>query len=116
MIDPPYSEAYAQSLYGVEYPRPSHLLREAARVVRPGGRIALVHYITAKPAPGTRFVKAFGLSTGFDMPMRAIAIYERENASIATGETPLPPPYSARRVGRRRLRHVVPRVQRGSAS
>lgn len=91
MIDPPYSEAYAKSLYGVEYPRPSHLLREAARVVRPGGRIALVHYITAKPAPGTRFVKAFGLSTGFDMPMRAIAIYEKNHPSFATGEMPPPP-------------------------
>jgi hypothetical protein len=88
MIDPPYSEAYALSLYGVDYPRPSHLLREAARVVRPGGRIALVHYITAKPAPGTRFVKAFGLSTGFDMPMRAISIYEREHPSMDTGEPP----------------------------
>lgn len=92
MIDPPYSEVYAKSLYGVDYPRPSHLLREAARVVRPGGRIALVHYITAKPAPGTRFVKAFGLSTGFDMPMRAIAIYEREQPAVLESETPERPP------------------------
>lgn len=85
MIDPPYSEAYARSLYNVDYPRPSHLLREAARVVRPGGRIALVHYITAKPAPGTRFVKAFGLSTGFDMPMRAVSIYERDHPELELG-------------------------------
>lgn len=83
MIDPPYSDAYARSLYGVGYPRPSHLLREAARVVRRGGRIAIVHYITPKPAPGTRFVKAFGLSTGFDMPMRAVSIYQRDDAELA---------------------------------
>lgn len=83
MIDPPYSADYAKSLYGVEYPRPSHLLREAARVVRPGGRIALVHYITAKPVAGTRFVKAFGLSTGFDMPMRAVSIYERDQKGLS---------------------------------
>jgi SAM-dependent methyltransferase len=83
LIDPPYTAAYAKGLYGVDYPRPSHLLREAARVVRPGGRIGLVHYITAKPVPGTRFVRAFGLSTGFDMPMRAVSIYERDQPHLA---------------------------------
>lgn len=82
MLDPPYCEEYARSLYKVEYPRPSHLLVEAARVVRPGGRIAIVHYITPKPVPGTCFVKAFGLSTGFDMPMRALTIYEREQPRL----------------------------------
>ena len=82
MMDPPYSADYAKILYGVDYPRPSHLLREAARLVRPGGRIALVHYITAKPVAGIRFVKAFGLSTGFDMPMRAVSIYERDQPTF----------------------------------
>lgn len=85
MLDPPYCEDYARSLYGVEYPRPSHLLREAARVVRPGGRIVLVHYITAAPAEGTRFVKALGLSIGFDAPMRAVSIYERDHTGLALG-------------------------------
>jgi len=88
MLDPPYCPEYAESLYGVEYPRPSHLLREAARVVRPGGRIAIVHYITPKPVAGTRFVKAFGLSTGFDMPMRAVTVFERFMPGIDMGETP----------------------------
>lgn len=83
MLDPPYCEEYAKSLYGIEYPRPSHLLREAARVVRPGGRIAMVHYITPKAVAGLRFVKAFGLSTGFDMPMRAVTVFEREQTRLA---------------------------------
>ena len=85
LIDPPYTAHYAKELYGLDYPRPSHLLREAARVIWPGGRIALVHYITPKPVAGTRFVKAFGLSTGFDMPMRAVTIYERDQAELALG-------------------------------
>lgn len=83
LIDPPYSAHYARELYGVEYPRPSQLLREAVRVIAPSGRIGLVHYITAKPVPGIRFVRAFGLSTGFDMPMRAVSIYERDQAELA---------------------------------
>lgn len=83
MIDPPYNAHYATSLYGVDYPRPAHLLREAMRVVRPGGRVIIVHYITPKPVRGSRFVKAFGLSTGFDMPMRAVSIYERAHPELA---------------------------------
>jgi hypothetical protein len=77
LIDPPYTEHYAQTLYGTDYPRPSHLLREAARVVRHGGRIGFVHYITPNPPDGCIYIKSFGLSTGFGYPMRAITIYER---------------------------------------
>lgn len=82
MLDPPYCETYAKSLYGIEYPRPCDLLREAARVVRPGGRIVFVHYITPKAVEGTRFVRAFGLSTGFDMPMRAVTVFERDQPRL----------------------------------
>ena len=77
LIDPPYTPQYAKDLYGVEYPRPSHLLREAARVVRPSGRIGFVHYLVPMPPPGCSFVKVLGLSTGFGFPMRAVTIFEK---------------------------------------
>lgn len=82
LLDPPYTEHYARDLYGVDYPRPSHLLREAARVVRPCGRIGFVHYITPNPPDGCRVVKVFGLSTGFGFPMRAVTIYERDQGGL----------------------------------
>lgn len=82
LIDPPYSEHYARELYGTDYPRPAHLLREAARVVRPNGRIGIVHYIVPNPPDGTCFVRAFGLSMGFGYPMRAVTLYERLQASL----------------------------------
>lgn len=82
MLDPPYTPQYAQDLYGVEYPRPSHLLREAARVVRPCGRIAFVHYLVPMPPPGCHLVRVLGLSTGFGFPIRAVTVFEREQASL----------------------------------
>lgn len=82
LIDPPYTEHYARELYGTDYPRPSHLLAEACRVVRPGGRIGIVHYIVPNPPAGARHVKTFGLSMGFGFPMRAVTIFERDHASL----------------------------------
>lgn len=82
MLDPPYTVQYARELYGVEYPLPSHLLAEAARVVRPAGRIAFVHTLVPMPPPGCRVVKVLGLSTGFGFHMRAVTIYEREQARL----------------------------------
>lgn len=82
LLDPPYTEHYARDLYGVKYPRPSHLLREAARVVKPCGRIGFVHYITPNPPPFCRVIKVFGLSTGFGFPMRAVTIFERDQAEL----------------------------------
>ena len=85
LLDPPYTEHYALDLYGVDYPRPSHLLREAVRVVRPSGRIGFVHYITPNPPPGAHVVKVLGLSTGFGFPMRAVTIYERSQSGLQEG-------------------------------
>lgn len=56
--------------------------RQGAHVEGDGmGRILIVHYITPKPVPGMTFVKAWGLSTGFDMPMRAVTLYERDGGA-----------------------------------
>ncbi len=78
MLDPPYSEEYALALYGVPYPLPGHLLAEAIRVVRPGGCVIFVHYFSPPPPAGSRFVKAFGLSTGFNFPIRAATVYQKD--------------------------------------
>lgn len=85
MLDPPYTPQYARDLYGVEYPRPSHLLAEAARVVRPGGRIAFVHYLVPMPPPACRLVTVRALSTGFGFYIRAVTIFEREQPELPLG-------------------------------
>jgi hypothetical protein len=99
LIDPPYSEHYARELYGTDYPRPSHLLREAVRVVKPNGRIGIVHYIVPNPPDGSVFIVSMGLSMGFGYPMRAISFYEK--CQPALFDEP-PPPHA--RAARRRKR------------
>jgi SAM-dependent methyltransferase len=99
LLDPPYTEHYAKELYGTSYPRPAHLLKEAARVVRHGGRFALVHYLVANPPEGSRFVRCFGLSMGFGYPMRAVTLYERHQPSLFGEEHPLTPRQARRKRG-----------------
>ncbi len=42
MADPPYTLEFARNLYGVDYPKWSGWTREMVRVVRSGGRIAIM--------------------------------------------------------------------------
>jgi len=45
VMDPPYSEQEAKSLYGLKYVRLGKALNEAARVLRPGGTLCCLHRI-----------------------------------------------------------------------
>ena len=76
-LDPPYSEDYARDLYGGKYPRPSHLLREAARVVACGGVVALLHIVTPNEPAACRHVGTWGITTGPGFRIRAWSVYRR---------------------------------------
>lgn len=86
MLDPPYSDAYARNLYGTENPKPSRLLREAARVVKPNGRIGLLHVAVPITPEGCEFVRSFGVVPGPGFRIRAFTIYERRQPTLF-GET-----------------------------
>lgn len=89
LLDPPYTEAYARNLYRSEFPRPAHLLREAARVVKPGGRIGLLHVAVPMTPNGCEFVTSFGVVPGPGFRIRAFAVYQRLEAAplfAAVGE------------------------------
>lgn len=81
-IDPPYAVEYARDLYGVEYPRPSALLREAARVVRPGGRVGILHFLVPSPPAGCEVERCYGVTTGVGYRIRAFTVYRREQARL----------------------------------
>jgi ubiquinone/menaquinone biosynthesis C-methylase UbiE len=82
MLDPPYSDQYARNLYGVENPRPSWLLKEAARVVQPGGRVGILHVAVPFAPPGCRLVKVYGVSTGVGFRIRALTIFMKDQNGL----------------------------------
>ena len=82
LIDPPYSVEYAKLLYGTEYPRPSHLLEEAARCVRPNGRIGILHYLVPRAPARTSHLGVWGITTGCGYRIRAFTVYEKEQRRL----------------------------------
>ena len=82
LIDPPYSVEYARDLYGTNYPRPSHLLAEASRVLRPCGRVGIVHFIVPMPPPACRLEKVRGVTTGCGYRIRAFTVFVKEQDAL----------------------------------
>jgi ubiquinone/menaquinone biosynthesis C-methylase UbiE len=68
---------YAETLYKTDYPRPSHLLREAARVAKPGGRIGFVHFLVPLPPEGWYLEDCWGITQGCGYRIRALSIFRR---------------------------------------
>jgi SAM-dependent methyltransferase len=77
LIDPPYSVEYAESLYQTDYPRPSALLREASRVLRPGRRVGFVHFLVPRPEADLSFVEVHGITTGCGYRIRAMTVFAK---------------------------------------
>lgn len=92
MLDPPYSDEYARNLYQVENPRPSWLLRDAARVVAPGGRVGMLHVAVPFAPLGCRLVNVWGISTGVGFRIRAFTVYEREQSGLFSASPASPEP------------------------
>lgn len=80
MADPPYAEDYARNLYGTEknYPKPGQILKEAARLLRPGGRVGLLHFIVPLVRKPLRLVEVRGITTGAGYAIRAWSVFEKD--------------------------------------
>jgi len=83
LIDPPYSTEYARELYDTDYPRPSHLLAEAARVVRPGGRVGFLHFLVPMVGKSKlRFERCQGVTQGCGYRIRAFTLFVKRGADL----------------------------------
>ena len=79
MADPPYSEEYAENLYGTEasYPKPGQILREACRLLRPDGLVGLLHFQVPMSKKPLKLVKVYGVTTGAGYAIRAWSLFKK---------------------------------------
>lgn len=83
IADPPYTEADAEKYApGVKaFPAANLILKNMLTVVRPGGRVGMLHYVLPQPPrEGVRFVACIGVIVGFNNRMRVFSVFEREAA------------------------------------
>lgn len=78
LIDPPYSPEHAKNYNYQGYPKPKHLLQEAWRLVRPGGRIGMLHFLFPQPpTKEARLLALVGVVTGCNGKIRVFTVYEK---------------------------------------
>lgn len=81
IADPPYSRAWAKALYGItvrKYPTPGAIVGEALRVLRPGGRLGLLHYMVPPySAAAVRCVGQWGITVGPGSTIRCWTVLEK---------------------------------------
>jgi SAM-dependent methyltransferase len=80
MADPPYDQDYAEVIWGMgkAYPTPAVLLREVARILSPGGRVAFLHHVVPTLPAGMVRIGTWGVTTGTGYRIRALTIAERD--------------------------------------
>lgn len=79
LTDPPYTEVDADHYApGSErFPRAGALLAKCLDVVRPGGRVGILHYEWPRPPKAARSVAVVGVLVGFGNRMRCFSVFER---------------------------------------
>ena len=90
LADPPYTQDYAQNLYGTGgvYPDPHQLVQECLRVLAPNGRLGFMHHMVPKFRKPGRVLKVYGISQGPGYNIRAWTLLTKD-------ETRTPPPHTS---------------------
>lgn len=87
LIDPPYTDAdHAKySTGGASMPSPSRLLRIGLDLVKPGGKVGVLHYVWPRPPEDARSIACIGVVCGFGNRMRCFSVFERKVSKAAGG-------------------------------
>jgi hypothetical protein len=84
MADPPYSKEYAHNLYGTSdvYPKPYEIVKEATRILEPGGMLGLLHFQVPYFRKPMKLVGVWAITQGLGYNIRAWTLLRKQ------GETP----------------------------
>ncbi len=78
LIDPPYTDAdHAKYASRTAFPQANHLLRLGLDLVKPGGRVGVLHYVWPQPPKTARSIACIGVVCGFNNRMRCFSVFER---------------------------------------
>jgi tRNA G10 N-methylase Trm11 len=80
LCDAPYTQDDAEHYRVKTLPSPNELLKEAVRLVKPGGRVGFLHYICPHPPKNVKFVACVGVLVGFNNRVRIYSVFEKEAA------------------------------------
>lgn len=81
IADPPYADHWQGQWHG-DLPKPKHVLREASRLVKPGGLIGILHIIVipAYKVYGVERVALHPILSGPNNAMRVFNVFRRKMA------------------------------------
>ncbi len=81
LADPPYSQEYANNLYGTgaAYPQSGQILQEASRLLRSGGLVGLLHFQVPVIRRPLYIDKVYGVTTGCGYAIRAWTLMTKRN-------------------------------------
>jgi len=78
MADPPYTREFAETLYGTEYPKWAQWTRELVRIVKPGGRVGIMHNYIVPRLPGCRMEEIIIILTRIKQYPKIVTIQRKE--------------------------------------
>ena len=81
LADPPYSKEYARNLYRTDdnYPKPGAILKEASRLLMPGGLVGILHFQIPMNRKPMKLLRVYGITTGAGYAIRAWPLFQKNS-------------------------------------